>query len=139
MATALPTDVRQAYGPFKTVTGGRFAYDSASGTYSMAEIPPNTFVEKVIVFIATVWSGGGAACFGVGHSLATREFFAQVTIATAGAYSSHPRTYGTYFPSANDVTLYYTQDASDTQGVAFFYSEMLYLPDLNVGGIVNTL
>lgn len=129
--------------PTKTIVGGQFDYDSASGTYSAAYIPPGTFVEKVQLFVVTAWSGGGAACMFIGDSLTTAGYFASaagVTLGTVGGYTSYlgaaQLARGTYYPSANDITLRYTQDASDTQGVLFYYVDMVYLPDLDSGALV---
>ena len=140
MPTLLPSGIAQGFGPVKVVQGGEFAYNSASGTYSLANIPPYTFVENVGVFVATVWSGGGAACMFIGDSLVTACYFPMVTLATAGAYQSFRSTQanflGTLYTSANNITLIYTIDASDTQGTMFFYTTMIYLPDLSTGALV---
>ena len=142
MATLLPTGYPSPGGDnHKVIVGGRFDYNSASGTYALAHCPPNTFVEDVTFFIATAWSGGGAACLGVGDSLATRGYFAQVTVGTAGAYKSmygaQANARGTHYPAARDIVAYYTQDSSDTQGAALYYATLVLVPSLNVGGIVE--
>lgn len=145
MATTLPPSgtIVRANGPMMCVQGGRFDYDSASGTYSLCRIPPDTIVEDVALFVATVWSGGGAACMFIGDSLVTACYFPQVTLATAGGYHSFRSTQanflGTYYPSANDITLIYTADASDTQGILVYYVRMLYLPDLNNVTLVSEI
>lgn len=145
MPTTLPPNgnIVRANGPMKCVQGGRFDYDSASGTYSLCRIPPDTFVENVSVFIVTTWSGGGAACMFIGDSLVTACYFPMVTIGTAGGYHSFRSTQanalGTYYPSQDDITLIYTIDTSDTRGILIYYVTMLYLPDLNNVTLVSEI
>lgn len=142
MATLVNTQQTNLGLPVGFRQGFELNYNTATGTYNAIPVRAYTFVESVWFNTITTWSGGYGTIY-CGDSTASAIYFNNANVslgATNQNFSSNlvnlvngatqSAWMGKLYTANDNIKVGWVQNANSTQGQAYIFAVMHYLPDL---------